>query len=182
MMPRTFARGLIVGALSLGLGAGCAERANRHRDDATKEPPAMDDVLRNLARNPATTVTVQQGTEHFDDGQVTLTVRGDGTIEVEQRRSGAVTRHAGQLPVARIEALGAQLADLQLTRPRTTTLPRQPGHTPLVLRVEGGAARSFRADLWYGDRYQDRQLDGIIRLADALIHEVSGGALGQPAR
>jgi hypothetical protein len=157
----------------------CADHAARQRD-ATKELTSMDDLVRHLDRHPAVTITIQQGTEHFDDGVITLAVRGDGTATVDQLRSGKSQRYSSRLAADRLASFGAELADHQLTRARTTTLPRQPGDTPLVLRVDGEGT-PFRADLWYGDRYQDRDLDQIIRVADAVVHEVSGGALGQPA-
>jgi hypothetical protein len=167
------------GLLALGLLGACADHPAR-QPGAIQEPAAMDDVVRHLDRHPAATLTIQQGTEHFDDGQVTLALRGDGTATVEQLRSGKTQRYRAQLAPARVATVGAALAEHHFTRARTTSLPRQPGDTPLVLRLDG-AGPAFRADLWYADRYQDRDLDQLVQLADALIHEVSGGALGQPA-
>ena len=139
----------------------------------------MTDPLRALDQHPDVAITIQQGTEYFRDGQITLIIRGDGRVRVEQRRSGVVHPFEVQLPPARIAAIGRALAEHRFTAARTTKLPRNPGDTPLVLRLERGTAAAFAADLWYADRYQDADLDAIVRQADALIYEVTGGRLGQ---
>lgn len=141
----------------------------------------MDDPLRALDRHPTATVTIRSGTEHFGNGEVTLAVRGDGAVSVEQRAAGAVTRYTAQLDGARIVALGRALADHKFTAPRTSTLPRNPGDTPLVLRLSGAGVRAFETTIWYADRFGDRDLDAIMRVADDLLYTASGGKLGQPA-
>lgn len=171
------------GWIALGLAGlpACADPSPRPTDstaDRRDKDTVMTDPLRALDRHPALTITIRQGTEHFADGVVTLTVRGDGAVTVEQRRGGQAHRHGLQLDAARVAAIGGALADHRLTAPRTTSLPREPGDTRLILRVDGGAT-PFEASLWYGDRYQDRDLDAIIRLADGLVHEATGGQLGQ---
>ena len=40
----------------------------------------------------------------------------------------------------------------------------------------------FTNQIWYADRYKDRDLDAIIRIADAVIHEVTKGRLGWVGR
>ncbi len=132
----------------------------------------MDDTLRQLDRHPQLSISIRQGTEHFGDGLVTVTARGDGLVVVDRRRAGTPSRVEAKLPPERIRDLGRALADHRLTAPRRSSLPREPGDSPLVLRVEGGP-RPFQADLWYGDRYQDRDLDAIIRLADGLVQELA---------
>ena len=156
---------------------GCSEPSRR--GETQKETPTMDDLLRALDRHPDVTVVIRQGTEHFDDGLITLAIHGDGNATVEQRRSGREQQFTARLPAARIASLGGTLADHRFTAARTTKLPREPGDTPLLLRVDRGGAPAFQVEIWYADRYQDRDLDAIVRLADALIHEVTGGKLGQ---
>jgi hypothetical protein len=172
---------LVVGA-ALAMVA-CHDAGGRHAGSApeTAKETAMDDPLRSLDQHPGAAITIQQGTEHFRYGLITLVIRGGGAVEVDQLRSGAATHYAKPVPAARIAELGRTLAEHRLSAPRTTSLPRQPGDSPLVLRVEGLGAAPFQADLWYGDRYKDRDLDAIIRLADALVDEVSAGAVRQPA-
>lgn len=135
----------------------------------------MDDSLRQLDQHPRLAISIRQGTEHFRDGQVTVTVHGDGKVVVDRLRAGQPSRQEKQLSPERVRELGKTLAEHRVAAPRKTTLPREPGDTPLVLRVEG-TARPFQADLWYGDRYQDKDLDALIRLADALVREVAEGA------
>ena len=76
--------------------------------------------------------------------------------------------------------LGRALADHQFTAPRTSTLPRDPGDTRLVLQLSGSGVPAFETAIWYADRFKDRDLDAILRLADDLLYTASGGKLGQP--
>lgn len=159
-------------SLTLALAAAC------HDPPRPAEPAqeiSMDDSLRQLDQHPRLSISIRQGTEHFRDGQVTITVRGDGLIAADRLRAGTPSHVEQRLPPERIRELGRALADHRLTAARTSKLPREPGDSPLVLRVEGGA-RPFQADLWYGDRYQDRDLDAIIRLADGLVKELEPAA------
>lgn len=167
------------GALVVALALDACHDTARRPTDSAKET-SMDDPLRNLDQYPGVAITIRQGTEHFRNGLVTLTIHGDGKVEVDQLRAGQAAHYEKQLPPDRIRDIGRQLAEHRVSAPRTTSLPRQPGDTPLVLRVEGAGPAPFQADLWYGDRYKDSDLDAIIRLADALVKEVSAGAAGSP--
>jgi hypothetical protein len=179
-------------AAVVGLIAACTEKPHRTAEppttpsvgDAQKETPGpMDDSLRSLDHQPDLSISLRQGTEHFRDGQITLTVHGDGRAEVEQLRAGTTTRTQARLPAARVTEIGRALADHRFTAPRTTSLPREPGDTPLVLRAERPGAAPLEIQLWYADRYQDRDLDAIIKLADAVIQEVrAASTAGSPTR
>ena len=142
----------------------------------------MDDPLRAFDRHPTATVTIQFGTEHFGNGQITLALRGDGAVSVEQRAAGAVNHYSAKLDGPRIAELGRALAEHRFTQPRTSTLPRNPGDTPLVLRLSGDGVPAFEATIWYADRFADRDLDAILRVADDLLSTASGGKLGQSAQ
>lgn len=173
--PRLVAVGLAA-ALTAPL-AGCGE-PRRPTPEPAKET-TMDDALRALERQPDAVISIQQGTEHWRTGQVTVTVRGRGQVEVEQRQAGTVRRFQRELTPAQLADLGRELATHRLTARRTSELPREPGDTPLVLKVDG-LGPSFTASLWAADRYTDRDLDAIVRLADRLAHTASDGALGSP--
>lgn len=174
------ARVALIATLVGGSAAqGCREPSPRH--DSQKEA-SMDDLLHALDRHADVAVVIRQGTEHFDDGLITLAVRGDGSATIEQLVNGATQRYAAKLDAARLATLGNTLAAHRFTAPRRTTLPREPGDTQLVLRVDRGGTPAFQAELWDADRYKDADLDAILRVADALIHEVSGGKLGQSSR
>jgi hypothetical protein len=168
-------------ALALALPAACSERPKPQTDPRT-EAPAMDDPLRNLDRHPAAAITIRFGTEHFGNGEITLAVRGDGSVTVDQRAAGKVTHYNAQLDSARIVALGRTLTDHRFTAPRTSTLPREPGDTQLVLRLSGPGVPAFETTIWHADRFKDRDLDAILRAADDVLYTASGGKLGQPAR
>ncbi len=169
----------VIATLIAGSAAqGCSEPSPR-RD--TQKEASMDDLLHALDRHPDVAVVILQGTEHFEDGLITLTIRGDGTATVEQLVSGKTQRYTAKIDAARIATLGNTLAAHRFTEARATTLPRAPGDTQLVLRVDRAGAPAFQVQLWDADRYKDADLDAILRTADAWIHEVSGGKLGQPA-
>jgi hypothetical protein len=166
--------------LVLALAAACSEPA-KPQTALPQEATAMDDPLRAFDRHPTDTVTIRFGTEHFGNGEITLAVRGDGAVRVDQRAAGATTHYGAQLDAARIVALGRVLADHRFTAPRTSTLPRNPGDTQLVLRLSGGGVPAFETTIWYADRFGDRDLDEILRAADDVLYTASGGKLGQPA-
>jgi hypothetical protein len=166
--------------LALALTAACSE-PSKPPTEPRQEASAMDDPLRGFDRRPTDTVTIRFGTEHFGNGEITLAVRGDGAVSVDKRAAGAVTHYSAKLDAARLVALGRLLADHRFTAPRTSTLPRQPGDTPLVLRLSGSGVPAFETTIWYADRFADRDLDAILRAADDLLHTASGGKLGQPS-
>jgi len=49
-----------------------------------------------------------------------------------------------------------------------------------VLQLSGSGVPAFETAIWYADRFKDRDLDAIPRLADDLLYTASGGKLGQP--
>ena len=142
----------------------------------------MDDPLRAFDRHPTATVTIQFGTEHFGNGQITLALRGDGAVSVEQRVAGAVNHYSATLDGPRIAEVGRTLSEHRFTQPRTSTLPRNPGDSQLVLRLSRDGVPAFAATIWYADRFTDRDLDAILRVVDDVLYAASGGKLGQPAQ
>jgi hypothetical protein len=170
---------VLAASLALVLAAACSEPP-KPPTEPRKEASAMDDPLRAFDRHPTAMVTIRFGTEHFGNGEITLAVRGDGAVSVDQRAAGAVTHYSAQLDAGRTIALGRALADHQFTAPRTSTLPRDPGDTRLVLQLSGSGVPAFETAIWYADRFKDRDLDAILRLADDLLYTASGGKLGQP--
>jgi hypothetical protein len=156
------------------------ERSEATAMNQTNE--ATHDPLRAFDRHPTATVTIRYGTEHFGKGEVTLAVRGDGAVRVDQRIAGAVNHHEAQLDGARVAALGRTLAEHHFTSPRTSSLPREPGDTPLVLRLSGAGTPAFETTIWYADRFKDRDLDAILRVTDDVLYAASDGKLGQSAQ
>ena len=176
-MPRALVTAVVLAAVAFA----CSE-PSKPQPEPRKETTAMDDPLRALDRHPATTITIRYGTEHFGRGQITLTIRGDGAVDVEQRFAGTVTTYAAHLDGKQLAELGRALADHHFTAPRTSTLPRKPGDTQLVLRLSGPDAPPFETTIWYADRYKDHDLDAILRIANDVLYSASGGKLGQPKR
>src|SRR5258707_13293816 len=110
------ARVALIAALVAGSAAqGCSEPSPRH--DSQKEA-SMDDLLHALDRHADVAVVIRQGTEHFDDGLITLAVRGDGSATVAQLTSYAAQRYAAKLDAARVVTLGNTLATHRFTAAR----------------------------------------------------------------
>lgn len=168
----------------LTLGAACPEppRPQTEPREPHKEASAMEDPLRAFDRHPAATATIQFGTEHFGNGQITLVVRGDGAVSVDQRAASGLTQYTAKLDGAHVAAVGRALANHKFTAPRTSTMPRNPGDTQLVLRLSGAGVPAFETTIWYADRFKDQDLDAIMGIVEDLLYTASGGVLGQPAQ
>ena len=139
----------------------------------------MTESLAELNHNPDLSVTIRVGTEHFGDGVITLVIRGDGLVAVEQRQAGATTRSEARLATEAVAELGRALDQQRFSAVRPTSPLRLPGDTQLVLEIARGDSPVFRASLWAADRFQDRELDEILRIADATIFDATAGRLGQ---
>ena len=71
------------------------------------------DVIRGLPDDPDLSVEITTGTEHFRHGAIALTVRGDGAVSVQQRRSGDEREYRGRLDADRLRRLADELFDAQ---------------------------------------------------------------------
>jgi hypothetical protein len=139
----------------------------------------LDDILRELTAHPDVTVAVTIGVVHWREGQVTVSLGGDGAAEVRRVRAGGAQTVEARLDSARLDQLGAEFADAGFTHLRPAEGPRQPGDVPVLLSIRRGADQLYSASLWYGDRYQNPGLDRIIVRAEALAAELGRG--GSPA-
>jgi hypothetical protein len=145
-------------------------------------PPASiaavaDDALSRLPDDPSLTVQIAIGIEHFEDGLVTLTVHGDGRATVVVRSAGEERRYERRLEPDELRRLGEELADLGLTSLRARPGGRPPDDAPVEVLVARDGRPLHSAELWYGDRWEDPQLDRLVRRFDALVDSVSEGAV-----
>lgn len=190
----TATMGMLLGiAVSVGSAAACqdqrvTEPKARQNGTTTKGQPAQDTAATQQAGAPAAlvrrlhehrdvTVSMTTGTEHFGKGLVELSIRGDGTVTVDNRAAGKQRSFTGKLTADELAALGPELAAAGFTTLRSPGPPRQPGDTPVVLRVVQGGKELYRGDLWYGDRYQMPGLDRIIKRHDAIVTRLTDGEL-----
>ena len=134
----------------------------------------MSDRLQALSTHPALEVVITVGTEHFDNGQFTLRVRGDGRAATVQKRAGETRDFSQTLAAAEVDEFGKALAANDFTRKRTSTTPREPGDTPVKLRLMQGDTTQFEVDIWYADRYTDKQLAALLDAAEARIKSMVG--------
>ncbi len=155
---------------------GSFESASDSTSPRLKET-AIKQLVRDLNEHHDVTVSVTTGTEHFGKGLVKLSVRGDGSVTVQNRASGKERTFTGKLDTDELAALGPELAAAGFTTLRTPGPPRKPGDTPVVLGVAQGGKERYRADLWYGDRYQMPGLDRIIKRHDAIVTKLTNGEL-----
>jgi hypothetical protein len=138
------------------------------------------EVLADLTAHPDATVAIVTGEMGFGAGETTLLAHGDGRLELVNRTERDERRLEGPRDPERVARLGRELAQLGLTELRATEGLRVPGDSPVVVRVELGGQVLHEADLWYADRHSDPGLDGVIRLYDGIVHEISGGKLPYP--
>ena len=138
---------------------------------------SAEDILRKLADDPDLAIEIRNGTEHWRGGEITLTVRGSGDVEVLHRRSGQERRYSATFGPDRVARLSAKLVELGLTSPRAkpSVIGRDEGVTTLTLRR--GDEVLHRVELAGGERHQDERLDGAMRLYEELVAEVTDGAL-----
>jgi hypothetical protein len=128
-------------------------------------------------QDPSSALEVAVGREHFRNGEVALTVRGSGEVDVVQLRSGAERDWHARLAADRVQALAAELAELDLAALRPREGGRDPDDDPVRLALRAGDERVHEAHLWHADRFADDRLDRLLTRWQALTEEVTGGAL-----
>jgi len=139
-------------------------------------------LLRELGTKPGIEVSMTVGIEHFRTGLITLTVASDGRVQVLQRRAGKETPYSASWDRARVEAFGAELATHRFCQLAARSETREPDDVPVKLMLSLAGDRVCAADLWHGDRYEDKDLDALLTRFDAVVTEVTAGALpyGRP--
>jgi hypothetical protein len=135
-----------------------------------------DDDLSRLADDPDLTVQIAIGIEHFEDGLVTLTVHGDGRATVVVRNAGQEQRYERRLEADELRRLGAELDERGRPAPRARPGGRPPDDAPIDVLVARDGRPLHSAELWYGDRWDDPRLDGVVRRFDALVDQIKAGA------
>ena len=144
---------------------------------------ANDSLIRNLADDPHLAVAITMGVEGWRAGEISLTVRGDGTVAIRQRRAGEEREYAGRIAPDRVRRLGEELADDELTELTDSGGSRLPDDVPITIRVLRNGDVLHEATVRHSDRWKDERLDRLVRRYDALVSEVTDGALpyGTPA-
>ncbi len=163
----------LLALLALPMLASCTDATSSKQPTPNPGAP-MSESLRTFSAHPALAAVFVLGTEHFDNGQFTLRVSGDGAAKLTQRRSGTTEEFEKSLEPAAVNQLGEVLADNDFTKARTSTLPREPGDTPVVLELFDGDSSQFRAEIWEADRYDDKQLAAILSAAEEIIVSMVG--------
>lgn len=187
MIPRTaqLAALLVASCCAIATGASCSGNGTRDVRPAPGDArnQASNDVneqLLQLSAHPDLEILIRTGTQHWAAGEITLLLRGNGTVEVTQRQATKTTSFEGELAKDELDACGRTLHSHRFTAARTSALPREPGDVPAILTLRRDGEVVFTADLWNADRFDDADLGAILRAADQLVHRVSAGKLGQP--
>jgi hypothetical protein len=141
------------------------------------------DVIRGLPDDPDLSVEITTGTEHFRNGAIALTVRGDGAVSVLQRRSGEEREYSGRLDAERMRRLADELAADELGELADSGGDRIPDDFPVAIRIERAGELLHAASIRESDRWKDERLNRLVRRYDALVEELTDGALpyGRPA-
>lgn len=132
------------------------------------------EVPQPLADHPDLTVEVTTGTEHWRVGEIALAVGGDGSVDVLNRRAGKEQRFSGRVDRAVVDALGGDLAGLELPGRGGSSGPDETA-VKVAVRRDGDVLSAGEA--WSGGRHEDGRLDGLLRRVDAIVADVSGGRL-----
>src|SRR4051795_4413849 len=132
------------------------------------------DLLRQLGEHRDVTVEISTGTEHYLHGEVTLSVRGDGSVEVLNRRSGREQRFSGRLDSADVDELGAALAELELPGRAGAT---EPDDGPVKVAVRRDGQTLSQGEAWHSHRYDDPRLDDVLRRYQDVVEDVTQGRL-----
>ena len=138
---------------------------------------SVNELLAGLEGHPDVTVEVTTGLENWRKGLVVLAAKGDGTAEVLNRVSGKESRKAGKVAPAALKALAKACAAVGIPTLKSPPGPREPGDTPVVLRVRQGARVLAEANVWYADRYDNAALDKVVEAYDAIVSDLTGGEL-----
>ena len=138
---------------------------------------SADEVLEDFAAHPDASVTIGAGTEHWERGETTLTIHGDGRAEVHNRASGAERQFEGRLDPPRVAELGRDLVRLGLTSLQPHPGDRRPGDVPVWVAVERAGETLHESTLWHGDRYEDSGLDGVLQRYQRIVEELTDGEL-----
>ena len=123
--------------LVLAIAGACAGATGQA---GAKEGPVGDaaTILDELDRHGDVTVEITTGVEHFAKGLVTLTVGGDGHVTVLNLRSGTRQEFPAHLEPTAVRELGHELAVAGFARLEKKPGPREPGDSPVVLRLLQG--------------------------------------------
>lgn len=132
------------------------------------------EVPQPFADHPDLAIAVTTGTEHWRMGEITLVVGGDGSVDVHNRRAGKEQRFSGRIERAAVDALGSDVAGLELPGPGGS---REPDETAVKVAVRRAGDVLSAGEAWSGRRFEDGRLDGLLRRCDAIITAVSDGRL-----
>jgi hypothetical protein len=134
-------------------------------------------VLSAFDRFPDARVSISVGIEHWDNGRITLTLGGDGQVEVWQRRSGTDRRHQGNWDEARRRAYAASLLGDGVLEIGAGEGEREPDDVPVTIGVTRGPTSLFAVAAWYGDRHTVPALDKVLRAWEQAVSATTDGAL-----
>jgi hypothetical protein len=162
---------------------GLAAAARAWEARALRSMSTTTDVIRGLPDDPDLSVEITTGTEHFRNGAIALTVRGDGAVSVQQRRSGGEREYRGRLDAERMRRLADELAADELGELADSGGDREPDDLPITIRIERAGELLHAASIRDSDRWKDERLNRVVRRYDALVAELTDGALpyGRPA-
>ncbi len=138
---------------------------------------SVDDLLRRLGDDPDLAIEVRDGIEDFRGGEITLKVAGTGVAEVVHRRSGREERYREPLGSERARALGTELADLGVGELQPNPRPLKRDESEVHIAVTRGGEVLHEVEVPYGDRWENPALQGLIERWEAIVEDVTDGAL-----
>ena len=137
----------------------------------------MSGLLRELPGDPGLELSIRDGIEHWDGGEIQLTVDGAGHAEVRHRRAGDERRYRDELDAERLGRLAARLDELGFASLRSIHRNHVPDEFDLTFRIVRDGVELLHAEIPAGERYDDERLGAIMDEFDALVEDVTGGDL-----
>ena len=134
-------------------------------------------MLRELPGDPGLAIAICDGIEHWDAGEIMLTVHGSGIAEVRHRRAGSERRYDAELDAAQLERFAARMSELGFAGLESVHRDQVPDELETSFLVLRDGAELLRAQIPDEDVHDDPRLAAIMQAFEALVEQVTGGDL-----
>jgi hypothetical protein len=118
------------------------------------------------------------GIETWRGGKTTVLVRGDGHVAVTNRLDDKERTYVAELPEARLKDLLHSLVQNKFTEQHSARATGSPDEARMTLRFRApDLGVDSASELWDNERWENPPLKAIVARFQALMSEVSKGAI-----
>jgi len=132
------------------------------------------DLVRRLADDPDLMIEISEGIEHWETGEITLTVAGSGAVEVRHRRAGEERRYERRLGPTELARFANRLADLGFESLTTVDRDQARDELTVTLSIRQRGEELHRAEIPAGEREDDLRFAGVMDEYESLVDRVTG--------